>query len=270
VINTYLTGSYKRDTAVRPLEDVDIVVLIDPTHWDIPWYASKPDPTALLQSFGRAVRTRYPTSGVHLQRRSVGLKLTHLDLDVVPAIDQGNDMLLIPDRIDRTWIRSGPKRHTDLGATLNTKRGMKLKPLVKLLKQWNNNLPTTAHVKSFTIETIALRLFAHVGFGTLDEGLLLYFDFLAHFVDREPHYQWKQTYGISLGGWNGITIPDTAGSGSNVAARLDATRVQRLLEHALRARNKLEDAADATYNDTAFRYTAKVLGFELAKGHSHN
>jgi hypothetical protein len=265
IIDTYLTGSYKRDTAVRPLEDVDIVVLIDPSHWDIPWYASKPDPGALLQSFARAVRNRYPTSRVQVQRRSVGLKLTHLDLDVVPAIDQGNDMLLIADRSDRTWIRSGPKRHTDLALTLNAKRAMKLKPLVKLLKQWNNNLPSTAHVKSFTIETIALRLFEHVGFSTLDEGLLIYFDFLAHFQDQDTHYQWKNTYGMSFGGWNGITIPDTAGSGSNVAARLGGTQVQRFLEHAARARNKLEDAVEATFDDTAFRYIAKVLGFEVAR-----
>src|SRR5262249_8567460 len=162
----------------RPLEDVDIVVVIDPAHWDISFFDNKPAPDTLLTSFAGALRRRYPDSGVHLQRRSVGLKLYHLDLDVVPAIEQSNDMILIPDCTTGEWLSSAPKRHTAIASRINAQRGQKLKPLIKLLKQWNNALPSTAHLKSFTIETIALRLFEHVNFGTLDEGLLLYFDFL--------------------------------------------------------------------------------------------
>jgi tRNA nucleotidyltransferase (CCA-adding enzyme) len=33
IIKTYLSGSYRRGTAVHPLDDVDIIFVIDPAHW---------------------------------------------------------------------------------------------------------------------------------------------------------------------------------------------------------------------------------------------
>lgn len=266
MVDTYLSGSYARDTAVQPLDDVDIVVLIDPEKWDIPLLASNPDPDDVLGTFARAIRYRYPDSKVHTQRRSIGLKLYHLDIDVVPAIDEGNDFIRIPDRTSGKWIRSAPKRHTALATKVNALRVQKFKPLVKLLKTWNRNLPSTARLKSFTIETIATRLFEHESFSTLDEGVLCFFDFLTQFTRAETIFDWDSKYKISFDSWSeAVEVPDTAGTGSNVAARVDWTRAQKFLTQVVHARNKLEDADSAAYEDTAFRKFCKVLGFELER-----
>lgn len=259
VVDTYLSGSYARETAVRPLDDVDIVVVVDPRAWETGWFSSTPAPEKVLTSFANAIRRRYPDSSVHLQNRSVGLKLYHLDIDVIPAIDIGGDLLRIPDRSKGDWIKSAPKRHSELATNVNNMRSGKFKPLVKLLKTWNNNLPSTAHVKSFLIETMAVRIFSHIGFDSLEDGLLHFFDFLTAFTNESSTFKWKDKFGISFDWMFGICIPDTAATGSNVAAKLDWNRAGKLLNYATLARNKMEDADAAAYEDTAYRRVCEAL-----------
>jgi hypothetical protein len=259
IVDTYLSGSYARATAVRPLDDVDIVVVVDPRAWEMGWLSTTPAPEKVLTSFANAIRRRYPDSGVHLQNRSVGLKLYHLDIDVIPAIDVGGNLIKIPDRFKGDWIKSAPKRHSELATNLNDIRSGKFKPLVKLLKTWNNNLPSTAHVKSFLIETMAVRIFSHIGFDSLEDGLLRFFDFLTTFTNESSIFKWQDKFGMSFDWMFGICVPDTAATGSNVAARVDWTRAQKLLNYATYARNKMEDADAAAYEDTAYRRVCEAL-----------
>lgn len=259
VLDTYLSGSYARDTAVRPLDDVDVVVIVNPDAWESDWFSARPDPEKVLASFAGAIRRRYPQSSVHMQNRSIGLKLYQLDIDVIPAIDDGRDLLYIPDRSKQEWIKSAPKRHTNIATQVNNMRDGKFKPLVKLLKTWNNNLPTTAYVKSFLIETIAARMFSHVAFDSLEQGLLLFFDFLTFFTNDSCIYKWSDKYGMAFSSWWGVSVPDTAGTGANVAARVDWQRAERLLNYARQARNKMQNADAATYSDTAFRRVCEAL-----------
>lgn len=79
IVESYLSGSYARETAIRPLEDVDIIFLIDPRHWPISLFASYPEPDAVLKTFSNAIRRRYQDSSLRTQNRSVRLRLIHLN-----------------------------------------------------------------------------------------------------------------------------------------------------------------------------------------------
>lgn len=186
ILGSYLSGSYARHTAIAPLDDVDIIILIDPTKWKIGFFRRFPEPAAVLKTFEGALRYRYPQSELRTQRRSIGLKLHRMDLDVVPAIPESreSDMIRIPDAKADEWIVSAPKVHSQAATEVNKARSNLFIPLVKLLKYWNSQLPTTAQVKSFAIETLAVRIFQGVRFATLAEGALLFFDFLASFAGR--------------------------------------------------------------------------------------
>ena len=71
VLDSYLSGSYARNTATRPMDDVDVIFEIDPNAWKVPFLRERPRPDKLLDSFARAVRSRRPPgSTVRLQRRS--------------------------------------------------------------------------------------------------------------------------------------------------------------------------------------------------------
>lgn len=263
ILNTYLSGSYARDTAISPIDDVDIIVVVDPDGWPRRFWNSHPDPNQILQSFARAIRYRYEQAPVYVQRRSVRLNLHHLDIDVVPAIESEDDdhRIEIPDADSDEWITSAPKIHTEIATSINRAQSGRFKPLVKLLKYWNSSLPQTAYMKSFALETMAARLFKYVGLPTLQEGLRLFFDFMAGQADQALLYEWPKNYGIQLNWWT-HEVPDLAGTGSNLVARVDDERRKRFLEHVVRSRDCMAQAESARSHELASRRIAVALRME--------
>lgn len=260
IIGTYLSGSYARDTAIAPLDDVDIIFLIDASYWNSPLLASRPRPKELLQSFARAVRLRYRDSSVRLQRRSVCLQLSHISLDIVPGIEvsKGSTLIEIPDRDSDTWIRTNPRSHSEYSSKINQANGKRLKPIVKLLKFWNSKLPSTARLKSFAIETMATRLFEHERITSIQEGLLLFFDFIAHLGHQPTHFQWRSRYKISLR--FSAVLQDASGI-SNLLANTDGEKIDRFISQSVRSRNLLLKADDAARQTSAWGHAAKALRF---------
>lgn len=246
--SSYLSGSYARDTAIRPIDDVDIVFELAPAVWGggLTLFDPHPAPVKVLEAFANAIRYRYPVSSVYGQRRSVRLELYHLDIDVVPAFpDPSNPLFVrIPDRESGDWIRSSPKKHSENATRVNQRQGGRFKPLVKLLKFWNSNLPETTRAKSFMIETMAVRLFDALALNSLEDGAITFWDFLASRYSEPTLYHWSESYDMSFS-WLSISVPDTAGTGSNTAARLDDARARALAAKARMSRDRLIAAQKA-------------------------
>lgn len=253
ITNSYLSGSYARDTAIRPIDDVDVVFEINPLAWGSGFtlLVPLPPPERVLESFASAIRYRYPVSSVFGQRRSVRLSLYHLDIDVVPAVPDRQQALVvsIPDRDSGEWIRSAPRRHQAIAAEVNTSRQGRFKPLVKLLKYWNGNLPETIRAKSFMIETLATHLFRSVNFDSLESGLLYFWDFVATRVSGPGRYVWRDQYGMSFG-LLGISVPDAAGTGSNTARGFTVDQFSSLTGKARISRDRLVAAQGARWGET--------------------
>lgn len=244
IVGSYLSGSYARSTAIAPIDDVDIIFVIDPTYWKAGFFDSRPSPEKVLNSFAGAIRYRYPLSSVYGQRRSVGLELHHLHIDVVPAISLGEkDFILVPDRDANDWVRSAPRQHERVAKAVDQLHGHRFKTLVKLLKLWNGNLPASAGCKSFMIETMAIRVFKETAFESLSEGLVLFWDFAAsRYNDSE--FDWPDDFGMSFNMWT-INVPDIAGTGSNVAASVDEARARSFSAKARISRDTLLQARRA-------------------------
>jgi hypothetical protein len=265
IVTDYLSGSYSRDTAIKPLDDVDIIFVINPSYWNasfIPTFATSYPPAAtVLQSFANAIRYRYPVSSVFGQRRSVCLQLNHLYIDVVPAIQDQVDtkLIYIPDSDAQRWIPTSPRRHSENATAVNKSQNGKFKPLVKLLKHWNGNLPSTANFKSFTIETIAVRVFKTVQYDSLQQGLAYFFDFVAYVSGNQTKLTWwRNDCGVSLR-WLNCSVPDAAETGSNTAASVDEERRKRFIENAIRSRDKMFESINATSVETACRRISEAL-----------
>jgi len=258
VQDAYLSGSYARDTAISPIDDVDIVVLIDPKGWMPGLWDSRPDPEKILQSFARAIRYRYPQSSVYIQRRSVRLEMFHLNVDVVPAIDLGRLEIEIPDGDSQGWIKSAPRKHTAIATEINQANGGLFKPLVKLLKHWNRSLPDSSYLKSFSIETLAGTLFRNIRLATLQDGLRLFFDFTAGRDGKSVMFEWPSNYGVHMSWW-AHELFDLAGSGSNHLAKTDAPRRAKFLEHAVRSRDLLIRADKARTSRSSSDYLEQAL-----------
>lgn len=264
VVDHYLTGSYVRDTAIHPLDDVDIIFVIKPSYWDKSFLAKHPAPADVLETFERAVRYRYPESSLRTQDRSIRLSLFHLDIDVVPAIADQRDpeLIWVPDTGAGKWIPSAPKKHMHLATAVNHRRKNLFKPLVKLLKGWNANLPEQpAQMKSFAVETMALKLFSVRDFTTLEEGALLFWDLLAWIGRQKALNEWANDCGIELGAWTPRVL-DAAGTGSNTLGDVKQEKCKRFTEYARMSRDLLGQGIRARSQERTERLVRQALRLE--------
>lgn len=187
-VHNFLTGSYKRRTAIGPLKDIDFfVVLRERTDW---WDGSPvAKPAAVLQDVQKLLGAAYPSKEKpKIQTRSVNIAFTGtgISFDVVPAVAAAEGGYWIPDRDAEKWIRSHPEKHEELTQRANERAGGKLNQLVKLLKYWKrlHDVP----LSSFHLEVMSCRVFTRFFRPDpprdLPRGLALLFDKLGGAVQR--------------------------------------------------------------------------------------
>lgn len=247
ILDCYLSGSYRRHTAIYPLEDVDVIFVIDPSQWRGAYLglSSYPDPVKVLRSFATVLRDAYQLSSTFTQRRSLRLELNHVHIDCVPAIAQpGTDFIEIGDHRKGGWIKSSPKAHHQALTFANQRNHRLVVPLVKLLKAWNRGLPDAARMRSFVIETIAVTLFSRVTCTSLEAGLFMFFDFMASFK-KQSDVAWPDRFGIRMDWWEFMLVPDTAETGANTADGVTLTTRNLLIDSAIDSRDRLKLAMSA-------------------------
>jgi len=209
-IDTFLSGSYKRDTAIRPVTkegeeerpDVDIIVVTNHTLYD--------EPKAVLDLLYQTLKEEY--DDIRRQTRSVGISAASADMDIVPIIaPQGLEgTLYIPDRKLSQWLVTNPPRHTAWTTEVNEASAGRFKPLVKLMKWWRRENPTISKKpKGFVVECIAAECmdteeaqYADLFLGTLEEiGTRYAIDIL---LKRVPRIDYPGVPGNSV--TDGITF----------------------------------------------------------------
>ena len=154
-----LIGSYARRTAIRPLHDIDLLVVLDPAvHSDV----SMASPNACLRKVQRALAASYPNKVTpDLQRRSVGISFSGsgIDYDVVPAFEVPGmqNVYRIPDRVGNVWIHTNPALHAERSTQANARAANKLKPVFKMLKYWRRT--AGCGLASFHMEALSWDVF---------------------------------------------------------------------------------------------------------------
>jgi hypothetical protein len=72
-----------------------------------------------------------------------------LQVDLVPTFERKGEGYLMPNGKGR-WLSTNPPFHSALMSTNNVRLGLKLKPLVRLMKAWNE--ANGRHLRSFHLE----------------------------------------------------------------------------------------------------------------------
>lgn len=162
VETSFLTGSYARGTAIRPLDDIDVFVQLQPAvHGDL----RQLPPLRLLEHLHRAVRASYPDHKPRIQGRSVHLDFTGTGIgyDLVPAFAVGApaapESFMIPDRQQDGWIPTNPRGHRDACIAANQQAGGMLNGLIKAVKCWNRTHGANLGLRSFHLEVMSYSAF---------------------------------------------------------------------------------------------------------------
>lgn len=172
VDDNFLSGSYKRNTAIRPLNDIDLFIVLK----EVDGLDRGSQPHDVLSKIKETLEDTWSGKEAVLQDRSVNIEFSGSGIayDVVPAFVDTADVYLIPDRSATTWIRTNPKIHAEKSTAANEKAGKMLKPLVKALKQANRE--HDAGCRSFHLEVLSWSVLTAVpdsyldGFITLVDG----------------------------------------------------------------------------------------------------
>jgi predicted nucleotidyltransferase len=137
VSQNFLSGSYGRKTAIRPLNDIDVFLVLKASST----LHHRSAPSEVLGVVQAALKAIYPGKSPTIQSRSVNIEFsgTGIAYDVVPSFEDPNssEIFWIPDCDAPEWIRTNPKVHQDLSTRANEAAGKKLKPLLKAVKQAN-------------------------------------------------------------------------------------------------------------------------------------
>lgn len=203
----FLSGSYARGTKIHPLNDIDVMIVIDGTgllavnngsflNAEVRGDGNRNpilqhmgpnnmlSSKKVLQLFHDALRQSHPGSQLKKDGQAVNVWLDSygLGIDVVPCFhilprDGSRDFYYIPEGNNSDhWISTNPKIDEEISDALNKHHNMMFKDVVRLIKYWNRvfNLD---RLQSYHLETVAWRAFPTSGgkIVTLDMALMHFF-----------------------------------------------------------------------------------------------
>ena len=170
VLDSFLTGSYRRSTMIAPLKDadVDVFVVLDPKYYNVG--GQRP----LLEKVKRSLRKTYTqTPDIRPDGQAVTITFTDFKVDVVPGFYRTGGGYLIPDAGLGRWIETDPKRHVDLWSASNNAHNGDLVPLIKMVKGWNKSRKL---FRSFHLEVLTRSVLEGVRISDFPSGLRFVFD----------------------------------------------------------------------------------------------
>lgn len=160
---SFLSGSYPRNTRLEPLDDIDIIVVVESTE---PW---DDDPEKAMEAAGEAVRPDFPGSTIRLGAHAAKVKpenppIHGVHLDIVVAREPGDGTVLeISEREpESNWKESDPEAHATALSKANDDWKKRVVPAIKQVKHWNRNA-AGGPLPSFLVEALALRVFTDSG-----------------------------------------------------------------------------------------------------------
>ena len=243
VTDSFLTGSYRRQTLIGPLKraDIDIMVVLDNI------YREK-GPRGTLELV-RTVLLDVYTKGTKISRNGQAVTITFSDfiVDVVPAYVRpwwswDNGGWDICDSGRDSWISTNPKKHVEISARANRLHGGDLVPRIKQLKAWNRAVGEPLH--SFHIEALAWTIFGSSWWWYTTQAS----DWAsASFFFKKAHSKLRDQ------------LHDPAGTGKDVAAYLHGSALDTAVSKVESASDRCRKAERA-YKESDLSEMHKVYG----------
>jgi hypothetical protein len=171
VLDSFVTGSYKRHTMVAPLNgaDIDIFVIMSPEYYSADGYAS------VLDRVRRVLLETY-TSTPRISRngQAVTITFTDFEVDVVPAFHRQGGGFLIPSTTESRWIPTDPRVHETHISAANSAHSAELVPLIKMIKGWNRAINRA--FRSFYLELLVDKSLQNIRISDFASGSRYVFD----------------------------------------------------------------------------------------------
>ena len=159
VLNTKMIGSAGRETIIRPIDDVDLLVQFENKANIFETY--RKDSQTFLYRVRDGLKAYSSVQVVGARGQAV--RFFYKDaphVDVAPVFKWSGGGYALPDG-KGGWLTTDPDFHADYMTKRNGELDSRLKPMVRMLKQWNR--AHSSYFKSFHLEVIAAQVFTSIG-----------------------------------------------------------------------------------------------------------
>ena len=252
LIKDFLGGSYKRQTAIRPVvkngdterPDVDIYVVVKGSTWET-------DPSELVENLYNALdrnRDALNINRLHRNRCSIAISTNTTDMDISPLLERSPNGYYIGNRETGEWYETDPEKHSEWSSEQNDNFSGRFKPSVKLIKWARRENPTKyKHPKSFALEVITAK---HMNRSETHYGKIIH----GIFDDFVKTYAYERSTGLCP------HIEDPAVLDGNLLSGVSGEAFGAYYDKIKRHRDDADRALNEDDQDKATKYWRRIFG----------
>jgi hypothetical protein len=134
--NSLQVGSYGRWTAIKGISDLDMIYVMPSGKWDD--YKNGKQ-YSLLADTRDAIKARYPSTTVKVDRLVVRVLYKNFHIEVMPAFKQDDGSYKYPDTANGgSWKITKPQEELDEMRSANQRKNKNLRRLCKMTRAWKN------------------------------------------------------------------------------------------------------------------------------------
>lgn len=191
--NSLQVGSYGRWTAIRGVSDLDMIYIMPAGKWET--YKDNKQ-YELLRDTKDAIKARYPSTEVKVDRLVVRVLYKDFHIEVMPAFKQEDGSFKYPDTAKGgTWKITKPQAELDEIRASDARKNGNLRPLCKMARAWKNKHGVA--MGGLLIDTLAYNFLESTT--EYDDKSHLYYDNMCRDFFKYLADQQKQTEYAALG-----------------------------------------------------------------------
>jgi hypothetical protein len=135
--NNLQVGSYGRWTAIEGVSDLDMLYIMPDSGWCT--YNKEGGQKKLLSDTRDAIKKRYPTTKITVDRLVVCVTFKNFNVEVQPVFKQADGSFKYPDTYDGgAWKITKPKEEIEATKKIDGEQNGNLRRLCKMLRAWKN------------------------------------------------------------------------------------------------------------------------------------
>lgn len=139
--NSLQVGSYGRYTGIKGISDLDMLYIMPKSEWGN--YNVEGGQTKLLNATRDAIKARYPTTDIRVDRLVVTVTYTNFHVEVQPVFEEfdanGNSYFKYPDTYSGgCWKITKPRQEIAAMKEFVDQKNKNLRKLCKMARAWKN------------------------------------------------------------------------------------------------------------------------------------
>jgi len=198
--NTLQVGSYGRYTAIKGVSDLDMLYIMPKGEWD---NYKNGGQSKLLSDAAAAIRARYPSTTVKVDRLVVQAIYSNFHVEAQPVFEQDDGSFKYPDTYNGgAWKITKPREEIRAMSEFDTQKNKNLRRLCKMARAWKNK--HGVGIGGLLIDTLAHNFLKSTS--EYDDKSYLYYDYMSRdffgYLKDLP----KQDYFSALGSGQRVKV----------------------------------------------------------------